>query len=150
MLNANYLLFPAKDAKQKTETINSDQKTTTGEVKECHEQLDLFLWIIAPTALTLISTHCSQCRFLTHCQVNYTHLRSEWVLVWSRQQRLWTATKWWQHCLKLVVQLIFFNPFLLHVYLCTVYSCVCACLNVCGCTRVYSICGRIWTHLWSA
>lgn len=43
MVTVSYLLFPAKDSKQRTENINSDYKTVAGEAKEFCGQLNLFL-----------------------------------------------------------------------------------------------------------
>lgn len=60
VLNVNYFLSPAEDAKQKTETINHGHRTTAGEIKESRGQTNLFLQIVAATILTLISTDCSQ------------------------------------------------------------------------------------------
>lgn len=34
MATENYLLFPAKDAKERTENINSDYKTLAGEATQ--------------------------------------------------------------------------------------------------------------------
>jgi hypothetical protein len=60
VLNVNYFLSPAEDAKQKTETINRGHRTAAGEIKESRGQTNLFLQIVAATILTLISTDCSQ------------------------------------------------------------------------------------------